>query len=162
MSTDWGALSDLSNKIKSGDFSEAGTLSKFGKVLKGTSKFLTVAGSVITVGIDLADACYDERTKSLSVGNIDGSDLAADIAVDAAVIAIPIVAPALADLATCALIGSVVPGVGTVVGLAVGAVILGLSVWEYGEPPKTAIDNVKDWAEDTTEDIGQWFAKVFW
>jgi len=165
VNSDLAALSDISNKIKSGDFSEAGTLSKFGKVLKGASTAITVATSIITVGVDVADACYDERTKSLAVSNIDGSDLAADIAVDAALVAAPIALSALAEITASALIGTAVipiPVVGTVVGLVVGAVIVVGSVWKYGEPPKTAIDNVKDWAEDKTEDIGQWFAKVFW
>jgi hypothetical protein len=167
---DWEALSKLSNKIKSGDFSEAGTLSEFGKVMKGTSKVLTVVGGAITLGVDITDACYDERTKSLAVSNINGSDLAADVAVDAAAIAAPYAATAVATwgatvFAESTLVGTLaipIPVVGTIVGVVVGVAIVVGSVWKYGEPPKTAIDNVKDWAEDTTKDIGQWFAKVFW
>jgi len=170
VNTDWEALSDLSNQVKSGDFSEAGTLSKFGNVLKSAGTAITIVTSVITVGIDVADSCYDERTKSLAISNIDGSDLAADIAVDAAAIAAPygatVVATGVATIiAESALVGTLaipVPVIGTIAGLVVGALILAGTLIKFGEPPKSAVDNVKDWAEDTTEDIGQWFAKVFW
>ncbi|MGN0144714.1 MAG: hypothetical protein ACI398_07005 [Clostridium sp.] len=61
-----------------------------------------------------------------------------------------------------AAIGSFIPGAGTVVGAFVGAAIsIGINR-EFGNPPKSTVDHVKDWTNKATDTIGNTIGKIFW
>ena len=150
----------LAKLIRRGNFKEAGNLVKLSKnlrILSGVGRALGAAGTVVTIGLDIADSFYDERTDSLS-GDFDGARLAAGLTVDAGIIGASIAAGAIA--------GSFIPGPGNIIGAAVGAVV-GLAIFfigskTFGEPKKSMIDHWKDGLTDAFESVGNWFSKVFW
>jgi hypothetical protein len=150
----WDEAAKLAKQIKLGDFSEAGSVSRLGKFMKvgaKVGKAVGVVGTVLTVGLDVADGFYDERTESFS-GDFNTSKVVGSLAVDGGLIAGSVV------------IGAFIGGpVGAVVGGVVGLVITGvLDTWKFGEPPKTPLEHARVFCGDVAEGVGNWFAKVFW
>jgi len=146
----------LAEAIRIGDFSEAGSLSKVSKILRGVDrvgKVIGTVGYVFTAGLDVADSFYDKRTDELT-GSFNGARLAAGGILDGSVI--------LAAVGAGAAAGSEVPIIGNLVGAGVGLVIgvVG-SVVQWGEPKKSLFDHAKDGLTDVCEDVGNWFKKVF-
>jgi hypothetical protein len=116
-------------------------LGKLGKALLG-----------ISIAIDVIDAFYDERTRKFKEFN--GAKLASDMVMSTA--------EALAPLGVGAAAGtSIMPGIGTLVGVVVGAGVAVVGNLEYGEPSKSLYEVAGDGLEDSVHDIGNWISKVF-
>ncbi|MDR2106597.1 MAG: LXG domain-containing protein [Coriobacteriales bacterium] len=153
----WDEMIDLTDDIRKGNFSRAGAMTKMGKILKGAG----IAGDVLTLGMDVAEGFYDERTQSFT-SEVDGYEMAGALAVDGAVIAGSIASTVL----VASVLGSAVPVLGTAVGaiagLIVGIGVTVLDVVQFGEPPKSVLDHAKDGLSDALESAGNFFSKVFW
>lgn len=61
-----------------------------------------------------------------------------------------------------AAIGSFIPGAGTVVGAAAGAIISIVINHKSGEPPKSMVDKAKDIANTTVDKFGETLGRIFW
>lgn len=126
-------------------------MKEFAKGIKGAKPLEWILLGV-SVTIDVADAFYDERTRKFS--EFDAVEFASNAIVTTGSFLAPIAAGAYA--------GSVVPGIGNVVGAGVGLVIGVLNFVEWGQPPKNIFEHTSNFLEDTFNDIGNWFSKVFW
>lgn len=120
------------------DWSQASKIGKTGKVLG-------VVGNVISVGTNVYD--YWANDGKISADEID--DIVIDSAVD--------IATGYGAMAAGAAVGSlIVPPLGTVVGAGVGLAINTAVNWKFGDPPKSAVDHVKDGIKDGINKIGSW------
>lgn len=52
--------------------------------------------------------------------------------------------------------------IGNAAGFVVGVVVGVCNLYEWGEPSKSVTEHVSGWIEDTINDVGNWFARVFW
>jgi hypothetical protein len=155
----WQAFSNLKTAINSEDVA-SDALGKAGALLKKLGSAADVAGKIgygLDFGVDLADACYDDRTQKLGWENIDPARLAGAFTIDGLQIAAVVGANIMATAAA----GSVVPIAGTIAGAIVGVVLGVLNIVEYGEPPESVMDHLKDWVGDGFDDIGNAFQKWF-
>lgn len=125
------------------------TSSTFSKVLDGI-------GYAATIGCDIFDNVYNETTGEFEFTPETIADSVTDSAVD--------IGMDLGIEAACAGIGTLIcPGVGTAVGYVAGSVIsIGLSLFKFGEPPKSCADHVKDVVSDVTHAIGKKLSNLFW
>lgn len=125
------------------------TSSNFSRVLDGV-------GYVITAGCDTFDNIYNETTGEFEFTTETISDSVTDTAVD---IGLDIGLQKLG----MAIGTAIYPGVGTAVGYVAGAVAsMLLPVFEFGEPPKSCVDYVKDAVSDVTHGIGKGLSHIFW
>lgn len=126
-------------------------------VLKIGKDILDVVDVTITVGTDVYDNIYNPTTGQY-MQDLDGGtviDLATDLGVDLGCdLGLP---------AAGAAIGSAIcPGIGTAIGAGVGAIADIVFTWDYGEPPKSLADHVKDGIRDGVDTVTNWFSTVFW
>jgi len=109
----------------------------------------------ISIGLDVVDGLYDERTKKMT-GSFDGAKFAGKATSDTAQFLIPIIAGAAAGTVAT-------PGVGTVVGAAAGLIVAGANFITWGEPPKNIFEHrISDPIEDMAHDAKNFLTKVFW
>jgi len=144
----------------------------FGNGIKGTSAADRIDKGLfgISIVVDGIDGFYDERTHQL-VGRFDGAEFAGNAAVDTAQFLAPIGAEALTDFGAALLTdtaagasaGSVVPGLGTVIGAGVGAVATTLNFVKWDEPPKNIYEYwISDPIENGVHDAKNFLCKTFW
>lgn len=125
--------------------------------LKIGKDILDVVDVTLTVGSDVYDNIYNPTTGKY-MQDIDGADvvgLATDLGVDLGCdIGLPAAGAAIGTF-FC-------PGIGTAIGGAIGTIIdIGVT-WDYGEPPKSFADHVKDGIQDGVDTVTNWFSTVFW
>lgn len=126
-------------------------------ILKIGKDILDVVDVTITVGMDVYDNIYNPTTGQY-MQDIDGGtivDLTTDLAVD--------LGCDLGLTAAGAAIGTAIcPGIGTAIGAGAGAIADIVFTWDYGEPPKSLADHVKDGIQDGVDTVTNWFSTVFW
>lgn len=126
-------------------------------ILKFSKDFLDVLDVSITVGTDIYDNIYNPTTGKYmqDFGGKDLCDTVTDLSIDLG-----------CDLGLEAAGGAIgtlfCPGIGTAIGAGIGALIdIGVT-WEFGEPPESIADHIKDGIADITDSVGDWFSTVFW
>lgn len=126
-------------------------------ILKIGKKFLDVVDVLITGGMDIYDNVYNPTTGQY-MQDFDGetvADLIIDLGVDLGCdLGLP-KAGMVIGTAIC-------PGIGTAIGTSVGVIADIVLMWDYGEPPKSLADHVKDGIQDGVDTVTNWFSTVFW
>lgn len=125
-------------------------------ILKIGKDILDVVDVTITVGTDVYDNIYNPTTGQYMQDFNGGTvvDLTTDLAVDLGCdLGLPAAGAAIGT--------AICPGIGTAIGAGVGAIADIVFTWDYGEPPKSLADHVKDGIQDGVDTVTNWFSTVF-
>lgn len=134
-------------------------------VLEFTGKAVGVVDKATTIYDNVKDNMYDENGEfDFTAENVTKTtvDTGIDLGVSAAGAALGTAALPVASAVTTTFLtsiglgataGSVVPVVGTVVGIGIAVTVNVLSNIEYGDPPASAIDRAKNWANSGIEKL---------
>jgi hypothetical protein len=150
----WQGLSEISNQVRSGDFtSAAGRMSKTGKLWGKISKGANATAFVVGVLADIPIAIRDKRTGELSSQNVDWDKFTGALTVDILELGVT----AGTKIASKVVFGSSGSLPGAIAGLVVGMA----DIVTYGEPPKSFADRVGERIGDTYKSIVRGIKRLF-
>jgi len=133
-------------------------LIKVSKIAKA-GKWISRAAYAMTVISDSYSALHNPQTGEWDFSGENIVKAVTDSAIDCGVI--------WASTEIGAAIGTAIfPGPGSAAGAVAGAIFGTLIYYgatlEFGEPPKSAVDHIKDGVSDACNAVGRFFSKVFW